>query len=104
MTRRKHRSKAEWRNLVEQQKRSGLNGVAFCEQHGLSRKTFYRQRKLLDEKAADMVVGQFIKITPEPVQTLPIPPAVVLQYRDCRLQLPVGAGPTWVAELMKALA
>ena len=72
MTSRKHRSKAEWRNLIEQQKRSGLNGVAFCEQWELSRKTFYRHRKLLKEKTADSVAGQFIKVNPEPVKMMPL--------------------------------
>jgi hypothetical protein len=33
-----------------------------------------------------------------------VPAAAVLHYRDSRLQLPVGTDPTWVAELMKALA
>ena len=105
MTRRKHRSKAEWRHLIEQQAHSGLNGVAFCEQRGLSRKTFYRHRKLLTEKASDAVAGQFIQVQPGPVQkTMPLQPGAVLHYRDSRLQLPVGSDPTWVAELMKALS
>ena len=103
MARQKHRSKAEWRNLIEQQACSGLNGVAFCEQRGLSRKTFYRHRKALAEKAADTVVGQFIQIQPGPVQTISLQPGAVLHYRDSRLQLPADSDPTWVAELMKAL-
>jgi len=104
VTNRKHRSTAEWRNLVDQQARSGLNGVAFCKQHGLSRKTFYRHRKLLVEKAADTVAGQFIKVQPEPIQTIALQPKTVLQYQDSRLQLPAGTDPLWVAELMKALS
>ena len=104
MTRRKHRSKAEWRNLIEQQAGSGLNGVAFCKQLGLSRKTFYRHRKSLEQKSVESVAGQFIKVSLEPVQAMPRQTGVVLHYRDGRLQLPVGADPTWVAELLKALA
>ena len=104
MTRRKHRSKAEWQDLVEQHERSGLNGVVFCEQFGLSRKTFYRHRKSMEQKVSDLATGQFIKVNPGPHQSMPVSAAVVLHYRDSRLQLPVGAEPTWVAELMKALA
>ena len=104
MRSRKHRSETEWRKLVEQQASSGLNGVKFCQQEGLSRKTFYRHRKSLKGKVADGVAGQFIKVTPGPVQMMPVQPTVVLHYRDSQLQLPVGANPTWVAELMKALA
>jgi hypothetical protein len=104
MTKRKRRSKAEWRELVEQQKHSGLSGVAFCDQLGLSRKTFYLQRKSLAQKPAGPEAGQFIKVNPRTVKKMSVPAAAVLHYRDSRLQLPVGADPTWVAELMKALA
>ncbi len=75
MTSRKHRSKAEWRNLVEQQARSGLNGVAFCEQRGLSRKTFYRHRKMLEEKPTDLVADQFIRVQPAPAQVISAQPS-----------------------------
>ncbi len=104
MTRRKHRSKAEWRELVEQQEHSGLNGVAFCEQLGLSRKTFYRHRKSMEQKVSDLAAGQFIKVYPGPNQSMPVQAVVVLHYRDNRLQLPVGVDPVWLAELVKALA
>ena len=104
MARYKHRSKAEWRNLVEQQASSGLNGVAFCAQRELSRKTFYRHRKALEEKATKEATGQFLKVQPKSVQMMPMQSVVVLHYRDSRLQLPAGSDPTWVAELMKALS
>ena len=104
MTGRKHRSETQWRKLIEQQVSSGLNGVRFCEQEGLSSKVFYRHRKALKKKIADSVTGQFIKVNPESIQMMPVQAAVVLHYRDSRLQIPVGANATWVAELMKALA
>ncbi len=103
MVKRKHRSKAEWRKLIEQQARSGLNGVSYCEQHGLSRKTFYRHRKVLVEKAANSMSVQFIKVQPKPVPKIPVQAAAVLHFGDSRLSLPAGTEPAWVAELMKAL-
>ena len=103
MGRQKHRSKSEWQKLIEQQARSGLNGVVFCAQRGLSRKTFYRHRKVLAEKAAGAVAGQFIQVQPGPVQAISLQPGAVLHYRDSLLQLPAGSDPLWVAELMKAL-
>ncbi len=97
MAKRKHRSKAEWRKLIEQQARSGLNGVSFCEQHGLSRKTFYLHRKGLVEKVADSMSVQFIKVQPKPVPKIPVQPAVVLHYRDRRLSLPAGTESALIA-------
>ena len=103
MIRRKHRSKAEWRNLIDQQMQSGLNAVAFCEQQGLSRKSFYRHRKLLKQKPCDSLAGQFIKVKPQSIQTIPQQFEAVLHHRNSRVQLSVGTDPIWVAELLKAL-
>ena len=57
MTRRKHRSKAEWKTLIDQQIQSGLNAAAFCDQQELPRKSFYRHRKLLKQKPSDSLAG-----------------------------------------------
>ena len=104
MTKRKWRSKAEWRDLVEQQKHSGLSGLAFCDQRGISRKSFYQHRKSLAQTPAGHEAGQFIKVTPRPIKKMPAPALAVLHYHDSRVQLPIDANPTWVAALMKALA
>ena len=104
MTKRKHRSKAEWRNLIDQQIQSGLNAAAFCDQQELSRKSFYRHRKLLAQNSRDSLAGQFIKVESKFVQTLPQQLEAVLHYRNSRVQLPIGADPSWVAELLRALA
>jgi hypothetical protein len=104
MTKRKWRSKAEWRDLVEQQKHSGLSGLAFCDQRGISRKSFYQHRKSLAQTPADQGAGQFIKVNPRPAKKMSVPTATELHYQNSRLQLAVDADPTWVAALMKALA
>jgi len=104
MPKREHRSTAEWQDIIERQKHSGLTGVAFCLQEGIYAKTFYRQRKLLRRKGLVAKPSQFIQVQPKPVQAMPIQPAMVLQYRDSRLQMPAGAEPLWLAQLMKALS
>jgi hypothetical protein len=99
-----HRSNAEWQDIIERQEQSGLTGVAFCLQEGIYAKTFYRQRKLLRRKGLVAETKQFIQVQPKPVQAMPIRPGIVLQYRDSRLQMPVGTEPLWLAQLMKALS
>ena len=103
MTSRKYRSKAEWKTLIDQQIQSGLNAAAFCDQQGLSRKSFYRHRKLLKQKPRDSLAGQFIKVDPRSVPAISQQFEAVLHYRNCRVQLSVGTDPVWVAELLKAL-
>jgi hypothetical protein len=104
MPKQEHRSNAEWKDIIERQEQSGLTGVAFCLQEGIYAKTFYRQRKLLRRKGLVAETRQFIQIQPKPVPAMPIQPAMVLQYRDSRLQMPAGAEPLWLAQLMKFLS
>jgi putative transposase len=100
---RKRRSADEWRQLIEQQASSDLSGLAFCQQHGLLAKTFYRQRKLLSGSELVPAFHPFIKVDSGPVQQAATQPAAILQYRDSRLQLPVGTDPVWLARLMNSL-
>ena len=100
---RKRRSADEWRQLIEQQAGSGLSGLAFCQQHGLLAKTFYRQRKLLSDRGLVPTVHPFIKVDPGSVQQAATPPEAILRYRDSRLQLPAGTDPVWLARLMNSL-
>ena len=103
MPKRDRRSDAEWQDIIERQEQSGLTGVAFCLQEGIYAKTFYRQRKLLRRKGLVVETKQFIQVQPKPVQALPTRPGIVLQYRDSRVQMPVGTDPVWVARLMNSL-
>jgi hypothetical protein len=89
--------------LIEQQAGSGLSGLAFCQQHGLLAKTFYRQRKRLRRTGLVPTAHPFIKVEPRPVQPASTPPGAILQYRNSQLQLPVGADPAWLARLMNSL-
>jgi hypothetical protein len=104
MPKRDRRSDAEWQEIIERQEQSGLTGVAFCLQEGIYAKTFYRQRKMLRRKGLVAETKQFIQVQPKSVQTMPIHPAMVLQYRDSRLQIPSRTEPHWLAQLMKALS
>ncbi len=104
MPKRDRRSDAEWQEIIERQEQSGLTGVAFCLQEGIYAKTFYRQRKMLRRKGLLVETKQFIQVQPKSAQPMPIQLSMVLEYRDSRLQMPAGAEPLWLAQLMKALS
>lgn len=103
MNKRQRRSNAEWQQLIEQQERSGLSAITFCQQQGLSSKTFYKRRQRLQQKAADQTGKRFIKIQPEATSTVTSTTAVLI-YCDSRLELPSGVSAQWLAELMQALS
>jgi transposase-like protein len=106
MTTRRQRSKAEWRRLVEEHAQSGLNGSAFCKQQGLSRKSFYRNRKALQQAAeATESSGSFVQLRPQSTsRDRSMNGPIEVAYRESRLRLPSDIDPVWLAQLMKALS
>ncbi len=104
MSERKYRSVAEWQALIEEQRASGLTGVAFCNERGLSAKSFYKQRKRLGypgRQIAAQRAGGFVRV--QPVGPAATSQSLVLHYRDSRLELS-GMDVNWVAGLLRALA
>ncbi len=61
----KRRSRAEWRQLIEQQRQSELSQVAFCKQHDIVFGTFQNWKRRLSEETSD-----------GPERWLELPPAV----------------------------
>ena len=107
MSNRKYRSPSEWKALIEEQLASGLTGVAFCNEHGLVAKTFYKQRRQLgyprgQSRAAQP--GGFVQVQPVTATAAASSCAVLLHYRDSRLELSPEVSATWVADLMRALS
>jgi hypothetical protein len=99
-----HRSTEAWQKLFHQQAQSGMSVSAFCEQQGLSTKTFYRRRKALrsvpDEKPRGFIS---VKTGSTPAQTPASFRSILLHYREIRLHLSDSTAPSWVASLMKKL-
>jgi hypothetical protein len=103
MKKRKYRSVTEWRELIDQQAKSGLNAAVFCAQHGVCAKVFYRRRIELKQKAVDAATGRFIQVQAKPAQAITPPAGTVLHFQSSRLQLPSGIDPDWLAQLMRSL-
>jgi hypothetical protein len=60
------RTKAQWRELIEQQHSSGLIAAEFCRQHSVNAKYFSLQkRRLTDDKAV------FVKVMPSAKKSPP---------------------------------
>ena len=104
MTTRKHRSQAEWQNIIQQQKDSGLSAIAFCQQQGLSSKTFYKRRRTQCE--APSVDTSFIKIKKPSTQISSqlSDPVGILHYHNSQLHIQSSTDAHWLAQLMQALS
>ena len=99
-----HRTNKAWQQLIRQQAQSGMSVLAFCEQQGLSSKTFYRRRKALRPGRAEKP-QRFIKVKSKSLPASVSPShEMVLHYQKLKLQLSSSVDAGWVATLMKALS
>ena len=104
MTKRKYRSQTEWQNIIQQQKDSGLSAITFCQQQGLSSKTFYKRRRTQYE--APIVDASFIKIKKSSTQiaSSTTDPVGILHYHNSQLHIQSNTDAHWLAQLMQALS
>jgi len=105
MSKRKYRSAGEWKALIEEQIDSGLTGVAFCNERGLSAKSFYKQRKRLGYPGRQIAAqrpSSFVQV--QPIVSAVASQALILHYRDSRLELGSDIEASWLAELLRALS
>ena len=97
------RTKDDWRKLIEQQSQSDLSVADFCKQHQLGQTYFYKRKSDLRKRSAKTHPSKFIRAQPSKSNTIHRT-SIKLQYQQTELSLPLSLSPTWLAELVKALA
>ena len=89
----------EWVMLIQECSVSGLTKREFCQQHGISEKSFYYWlRKLRTQMVASAA--------PKMVQLKPVPTmedTLQIQYRGAELKLPAGVDMDAVAALLRSI-
>ena len=89
----------EWAMLIQECSASGLTKREFCQQRGISEKSFYYWlRKLRTQMVASA--------TPQLVPLEPMPTAediLQIQYRRAELKLPAGVDMDAVAALLRSI-
>ena len=102
---RKYRSRTEWQEIIQHQKESGLNAIAFCRQYGLSSQSFYNHR--LEQNTCSMMeasASSFIKLK-KPGTTTRLSKSIgVLHFNSSQLHLDASVDAQWLAKLMQALS
>ncbi len=58
---------AHWREIIEQQRASGLGGAAFCREHSINLSRFYHCRRRLKHNS----IGGFLELTSNPPSSRP---------------------------------
>ena len=86
-----------WAMLIQECNNSGLTKREFCQQRGISEKSFYYWLRKLRSHVAEVAVPQLVQLDPAPDDMLQI------QYRGAELKLPVGVDIDTVASLLRSI-
>ena len=89
-----------WAMLIQECNNSGLTKRAFCQQRGISEKSFYYWLRKLRSQMAEAAGPQLVPLDP-----VSVPEDIMLQiqYRGAELKLPSGVDIDAVAALLRSI-
>lgn len=89
----------EWTALIQECSASGLTKREFCQQRGISEKSFYYWLRKLRTQMAERTAPQLV-----PLEAVPATEDMLrIQYRGAELKLPVGVDMGAVAALLRSV-
>jgi len=88
-----------WATLIQECKASGMTNKDFCEQRGVSEKSFYYWQRKFREQVIEAAAPQLVPL--EPVAA----PEDLLQisFRGAELKLPVGVDVDAVSAILRSI-
>ena len=90
-----------WAMLIQECNNSGLTKREFCQQRGISEKSFYYWLRKLRRQMAEAAVPQLVPLESAPASVLN--DLLQIQYRGAELKLPAGVDMDAVAALLRSL-
>ena len=88
-----------WATLIQECSNSGLTKREFCQQRGISEKSFYYWLRKLRSQMAEASVPQLVQLDPPVVSN----DMLQIQYRGAELKLPAGVNMDEVAAILRSL-
>ncbi|NMM42639.1 IS66 family insertion sequence element accessory protein TnpA [Pseudoalteromonas arctica] len=97
---RKTCSLEQWRSIIEEQQASDLTITEFCQQHALSKTTFYAARSKRNESSGSFVRAKVTKHVDviEPQQP------ITLKVGKVKVSLPPATPASYLGQLLRELA
>ena len=89
----------EWAMLIQECNASGLTKREFCQQRGISEKSFYYWLRKLRTQMVGSVAPQLVQLEPVPAMD----DTLQIQYRGAELKLPAGVDIDAVAALLRSI-
>ena len=88
-----------WAMLIQECNNSGLTKREFCQQRGISEKSFYYWLRKLRSHMAEAASPQLVQLEPPAISD----DMLQIQYRGAELKLPAGVDIEAVAVLLRSL-
>lgn len=85
--------------LIQECNASGLTKREFCQQRGISEKSFYYWLRKLRMQIAESATPQLVQLEPVPAME----DTLQIQYRGAELKLPAGVDMDAVAALLRSV-
>ena len=89
----------QWAMVIQECQASGLTNKAFCEQRGISEKSFYYWQRKLRSKFIEVAAPQLVAIAPPEASD----EFLEIRIRDAELKLPVDVDMDAVAALLRSI-
>ena len=88
-----------WAMLIQECNNSGLTKREFCQQRGISEKSFYYWLRKLRSQMAEASGPQLVQLEPTVISD----DMLQIQYRGAELKLPAGVDIDAVAALLRSI-
>ena len=88
-----------WAMLIQECNNSGLTKREFCQQRGISEKSFYYWLRKLRSQMAEVTGPQLVQLDSVPAAD----DMLQIQYRGAELKLPTGVDIDAVAALLRSI-
>ncbi len=89
-----------WREIIQNCQKSGLSNKAYCQQQGISEKTYYYWLRKLRTAAVEQAAPQLMELEPEVGDRTEV---LYIRYRGAELTLPAGTDIEAIAAVLRSL-
>ena len=90
----------QWREIIQECQKSGLSNKAYCQQQGISEKTYYYWLRKLRTAAVEQAAPQIMEVKTERGEQ---PEEVYIRYRGAELRLPGETEIEAIAAILRSL-
>ena len=90
----------QWKQIIQDCQKSGLSNKAYCQQQGISEKTYYYWLRKLRTAAVEQAVPQIMELEPEDERRSE---ELYIRYRGAELRLPAETDIEAIASVLRSL-